>query len=88
MFDLVDLFRPALWVARALWWLGYEFTVRTVGWSIGWVIWRTFTLGRFPDTGLRDIDETELWASILVEITGLAALTGIIWWLSTRAPMW
>ena len=88
MLDLIDLFRPALWVARALWWLGYEFAIRTVGWTIGWLIWRAFTLGRFPDTGIREIDETALWASILVEVTGLAALAWTIWWLHAHAPMW
>lgn len=88
MFDAVDLIRPALWLARALWWVGWEFMVRTVGWSIGWAIWRTVTLGRFPDTGFRDLDETSEWASLIVELTGLAALGGTIWLLSRHAPMW
>lgn len=84
MLDLVDLSRPALWIARGLWWLGYEFAIRTVGWSIGWLIWRVLTLGRFPETEWGEIDEAALWASILVEITGLAALAGIIWMLSAH----
>ena len=88
MLDASDLFRPLLWFARALWWLGYEFMVQTVGWSIGWVIWRLVTFGRFPETGIREQDETVLWASILVELTGLAALAGAIWWLSRHVPMW
>ncbi len=78
MLDAVDLIRPVLWIARALWWLGWEFLVRTVGWSIGWAIWRAVTFGRFPDTGFRDLDDTAHWASILVEMTGLAALAGVI----------
>lgn len=88
MLEAVDLIRPVLWVVRALWWLGWEFMVRTVGWSIGWAVWRTLTLGRFPDTGFRDLDETSDWASILVELTGLAVLAGVIWLLSRHAPMW
>ena len=88
MLDAVDLFRPALWLARALWWLGFEFMIRTVGWSIGWLIWRAFTLGRFPETGIRELDDTVLWASIMVEITSLAALAGVIWWLTINMPMW
>lgn len=79
MIEVEDLlFRPvariALIVARALWWLGWEFLVQTVGWSIGWPIWRLLTLGRFPDTGFGDLDETSWWAATLVELTGLAAL--------------
>lgn len=87
MIDLDDIFRPALWVARALWWLGWEFMVRTVGWSIGWVIWRGLTLGRFPDTGFHDLEQTGFWPSLLVELTGLAALAGAIWWLSMRVSI-
>ena len=86
--EAVDLLRPLLWLARGLWWLGFDFMVRTVGWTIGWLIWRLFTFGRFPDTGIRELDETVLWASILVEITGLAVLAGAIWWLSKSVPMW
>ena len=88
MLDPIDLFRPALWLARALWWLGYDFAVQTVGWSIGWLIWRAVTLGRFPDTKIGEVDETAPWAALLVEVTGLLTLAGIIWWLKEHAPMW
>ena len=80
--------RPALWVARALWWLGWDFCVRTVGWSIGWPIWRLATWGSFPETGFRDIDETADWAIILVDLTGLAVLAITIWQLSDYLHMW
>ncbi len=86
--EALDLIRPALWVARALWWLAWELMVRTIGWSIGWLVWRVLTLGRFPDTGFRELDETSDWAGILVELTGLAVLGGIIWRLGQLVPMW
>jgi len=87
LFDVSDLLlRPVasalLWIARVLWWLGWEFFVETIGWSIGWPICRALTLGRFPDTGFRDQEETSWWASLLVELVGLGALLGAIWLLS------
>jgi hypothetical protein len=85
--DLEDLiFRPiarfALMIARALWWLGWDFFVETVGWSIGWPICRVLSFGRFPETGFGELEETPFWAAVLVEATGLAALALIIWGLS------
>lgn len=60
MFDSADLLRVLLLAARFLWWLGYGFTVEIVGWSIGWVIWRTLTLGRFPAEGPGDAEKAPL----------------------------
>ncbi|KRA74507.1 hypothetical protein ASD78_13670 [Lysobacter sp. Root667] len=88
MIDEVDdfLFRPiarfALIVARALWWLSRELLVETVGWSIGWLIWRLLSFGRFPDTGFGDLEQTSGWAALLVEFTGLAAIALTIWGLT------
>lgn len=83
--DLVlrPLARVALVVARALWWLSWEFFVETIGWSIGWPIWRLLTFGRFPDAGFRDQGEAPLWTALLVELTGLAALALVIWRLAS-----
>ena len=83
MIDVEDfVFRPiarlVLIIARALWWLGWEFFVQTIGWSIGWPIWRLLTFGRFPDTGFRDLNETSWGAALLVELTGLGALALVI----------
>lgn len=72
--ELTDLLRPALWIARALWWLSYDFCVRTVGWSIGWPICRLLTFGRWPDTGFRELDETDVMHAFMVELIGLGAL--------------
>lgn len=88
MLDATDFLRPALWVARVLWWLGWDFMIRAVGWAIGWPIWRALTLGYFPDTGFRDLEGTSFWVGLLVELTGLAALAALIGWLSQRVSMW
>jgi hypothetical protein len=83
--DGFDLARPLFWLARGLLWLGWDCLVRTVGWSIGWPIWRVATFGRFPDTGFRDLDQTSLWASLVVELTGLGALFVAVLVLAVRA---
>ena len=80
--DLVDLLRPVLWIARALLWVGWDLLFRTVGWSVGWLFWRAITLGRFPDAGIKDVDETSFGHSLLVEFTGLALLAGLVVFLS------
>ena len=82
------LARPALWAARALWWLGWDIGVRTVGWSIGWPIWRFATLGKFPEPGFRDIDVTADWAILVVDLTGLAVLAIVIWELNEFLHLW
>lgn len=84
MMDPTDLPGLVLRLARALWWLGYEFCVRTVGWSIGWPIWRLLTFGHYPDTGFRELDDTDVLHALLIELTGLAALALVIYWLTTR----
>jgi hypothetical protein len=87
MLDTTDFIRPALWIGRALWWLGWELMVETVGWSIGWLVWRGLTLGRFPAAGFKELDEASGWVAIFVELTGLAVLAGLIWVLSAHVPM-
>jgi hypothetical protein len=78
MIDLDDMLRPILWIARALWWLAWDFMVHTIGWSIGWYIWRGLTFGRFPEADLKEMEQASFWVSVLVELTGLAALGGAI----------
>lgn len=84
MVDLDDMLRPMLWVARALWWLAWDFMVQTIGWSIGWCIWRGLTFGRFPEADLKEMERASFWVSVLVELTGLAALGGVIVLLAYR----
>lgn len=80
--DLTDLLRPVLWIARALLWIGWNLIVRTIGWSIGWVFFRAVTLGRFPDTGIGNLDQTSLGYSLFIEFTGLILLAAFVFLLS------
>ena len=80
--DVTDLLRPVLWIARALLWLGWDLIVRTIGWSIGWVFFRTITFGRFPDTGIGDIEQTSFGYSLIIELTGLLLLAAFVLFVS------
>lgn len=90
MFDLSDLItKPislVLGILRALWWLGWDFTIQTIGWSIGWLILRTITMGHFPHEPVGGVDEAHWVHALIVEIIGLAALATAIWWLSGSWP--
>lgn len=75
LIDFGDLSRTAIAkLLRTLWWLGWDFCVRTIGWSIGWVFFRIVTLGRFPSEGFRQVDEAPWFVGLLVEAFGLALL--------------
>ena len=80
--DVTDLLRPVLWIARALLWVGWDLLVRTIGWSIGWVFFRAITFGRFPDTGIGDLDQTSFVYSLIIEFTGLLLLAGFVFFLT------
>ena len=71
---------------RALWWLGWDFCVRTVGWSIGWAFLRTLTLGRFPRERVKQLDNAPWLLGVLVEVLGLTLLTMGIFVLSQAWP--
>ncbi|AKJ31943.1 hypothetical protein AAW51_5252 [Caldimonas brevitalea] len=90
MLDADDLlFRPVsllLVVLRACWWLAWDFCVQTIGWSIGWAVYRLLTLGRFPSEGVFDADEASGGVALVVEVTGLAVLASAIWYLSGQWP--
>lgn len=91
MVDVDDLIKPvarlAYFAARALWWLGAELLVETIGWSIGWCVMRALTLGHYPDIGIDDMEEAAWWARILVQLIGLAALCGTLWRLAGLAGL-
>ena len=75
LLDVSDLSRTAVVkVLRALWWLGWDFCVRTGGWSIGWVLLRAITLGRFPKEGIHQVDNAPWFLGLLVEVLGLLLL--------------
>ena len=79
MLEVVDtLLRPilssVLAVARAVLWLGWDFGFQIVGWSIGWVVCRIITFGKFPHVGFGEVEEMDFWVALLVEIIGLLVL--------------
>jgi len=87
MIEFADtLLRPVatllLGIARFLLWLGWEFFVQTVGWSIGWLVCRAIFFGRFPTEALGDRDEASFGTALMVELVGLATLAGTVWLLS------
>lgn len=90
MFDLLDLFtlpkNLVLALFRGLWWLGWDFCVQTIGWTLGWIVCRTLTLGRFPAQGITRLDEANLFHALVVEMIGLALIAVIIYRLSENWP--
>jgi hypothetical protein len=87
LLGLGDLSRAALVkLLRALWWLGWDFCVRTVGWSIGWASLRALTLGRFPRQEIKQLDNAPWLQGVLVEVLGLALLAMGIFALSQAWP--
>lgn len=76
----------AVSLLRGLWWLGWDFMIRTVGWSIGWLIWRVVTLGRWPSASIGRLDDDTWRTQLVVELTGLVALAAAVWWLSGSWP--
>lgn len=90
MLDASDLLsgsaRLFLGLLRGLWWLGWDFTIETIGWTLGWTIWRVLSLGNFPREPLGRIDEASWRTRVIVEVTGLAALATAIWYLSGHWP--
>ena len=88
LLDLSDLSRSAVAkLLRALWWLGWDFCIRTVGWSIGWVFLRAITLGRFPKEEIDHLDNAPWFLGLLVEILGLVLLAASIFAVSNTWPL-
>ena len=65
-------------LARSLLWLGWDMLVQTVGWSIGWCIFRVVTLGNYPEERLTEVDDAHWVTALFVELTGLAFLGAVI----------
>lgn len=85
--DWIDLPKNlVLGVLRALWWLGWDFIIQTVGWSIGWCVLRVLTLGHYPRERLGDLAGASWVTSLWVELVGLAVLATTIWWLAGAWP--
>ena len=73
-------------VLRALWWLAWDFGVETIGWSIGWGVFRLASAGRCPRERLGEQDEAAGGTALLVETTGLLVLALAIWLVTSRWP--
>ena len=90
MLDVSDLLSGStnliLGLLRGLWWLIWDFMIQTIGWAIGWMVWRTLTLGHFPRESLGGMDDAPWFPRLIVDLTGLVALATGIWWLSGMWP--
>ncbi len=75
-----------LGLLRGLWWLTWDFMIQTIGWAVGWIVWRVLTLGRFPREPLGGMDRVPWFLRLIVDLTGLATLATGIWWLSGVWP--
>ena len=86
-FDWIELPRRlVIGVLRALWWLGWDFVIQTVGWTIGWCALRVLTLGQLPRERLGDLEAANWGTALWVELVGLALLAIAIWWLTGQWP--
>lgn len=85
--DLFDVPRAlTVGALRVLWWLAWDFCIETVGWSIGWLVLRSVTLGRCPRTPLHGLDNTGRAQAAFVESLGLATLAACLWLLTGHLP--
>ncbi|PZO17279.1 MAG: hypothetical protein DCF26_10010 [Burkholderiales bacterium] len=86
MFNPADLFELpksiVLAVLRFLWWLGWDFLVETVFWSVGWLTVRVLSLGRFPQEQFTQQDDASGFTSLFLHVTGAVVLWALIWFLS------
>jgi len=75
----------ALAILRALLWVGWDFGFQIVGWSIGWLVCRALTLGKFPAAAFNEVDNVDFWVALFIEIVGLAVLSAVIFVISGYA---
>jgi len=85
--DLDDLpLRPIasviVGIFRAIIWLWSEFLFDTIGWKIGWLVCRLFSLGKLPDAGFSGEHEATTLTRITVELIGIGTLIVTVWRLS------
>ena len=67
---------------RGLLFLGWDFCVETVGWTIGWWFYRAITLGKFPTEKWEEQENAPLILALSIEFTGLGILAGLIYLLT------
>lgn len=74
-----SLRRVLVGIARVIWWLVWDVGCEWVAWSLGWVVCRVLTVGRFPAVGWDQEGEAEWWEALLVILVGLLVLGGLAW---------
>ena len=82
----VDFAKPivklVIFCLRGLLYLGWDFCVETIGWTIGWWFYRAVTFGKFPTEKWEEQDNVPLILALSVEFTGLGILAGLIYLLT------
>jgi hypothetical protein len=76
-----------LGVLRFLWWLAWDVCFQIVGWSVGWPVCRSVSLGRFPAEPFTELGGAEDFTALIVEVVGLLTLAATIWYLSGSWPL-
>ncbi|MCM5682333.1 hypothetical protein M8A51_22625 [Schlegelella sp. S2-27] len=79
MDDVLEmLLRPIakllLALLRGLLWLGWELMFETIGWTVGWLLCRLLSAGRWPRQRWSQQDEAPGGVALVVELIGLGAL--------------
>lgn len=59
-------------IFKAIFFTLFELFPEYVLWPIGWCVWRTITLGKYPAEGIFEQDEARIRTQLIVGITGLA----------------
>ena len=81
-----DIFRPILrflyGFLRVLLYIGWDLLVAHVGWTIGWIFYRTMTFGLFPKEKLRELDRCSWGKALFIELTGLGIIGFLVYFVS------
>jgi hypothetical protein len=64
---------------RFLLYLGWDWGVETIGWSVGWCFYRAISLGTFPKEKWEEQDNATLSTVLTVEFTGLGIIASLIY---------
>lgn len=68
-----------LGVMQLAWWLAWDVAVCGLGWVVGWPLWRTLSLGRFPRCSITDPGSIGAVATIVVHLSGVVAVAALAW---------
>ena len=73
------LVRPLMMLARIILWLCWELCVEIICWSIGWVVCRVITFGKFPNARITEIESVDWTKALVIELVGLVAIALLIY---------